>query len=238
MNKTLNQIMWASMNILIFSYIMSSMGLGSSYGPFMAITIPATAAYFGAIHSIYILLDNIIGDDGVIRYELSLPVPQSWIFLKYALENSFQAFVISSVQLPFGYVLLQGNLSLSVLAILKFYLMLLCISFFSGFFSIFVVSTVTNMYSGLDNAWMRLILPLWLFGCYNFSWQDLYAISPIMAYFSLLNPLTYALEGSRASLMFTESSLNYWHCFIALIFFTCVFGYIGIKRLMKQLDCL
>jgi len=238
LDKFINQSYWLIMNILIFTYVMPSMGLEKSYGAFMAITIPVTTAFFVSIHCIYSLLSDITSDGSNLRYELTLPIHQSWIFIKHALENAFQSFIIACVQLPIGYFLIGGSINLSILAVIKFYSVLLLTSIFSGFFSLFIVSMATNLSSGLDNVWMRIILPVWLFGCYNYPWQTSYNIAPWFGYISLLNPLTSASEGARSSLAFESSSLNYWYCVCSLIGFTALFGYIGIKRLMKRMDCL
>lgn len=237
-DKIINQLLWSSLNIIVFAYVMPHLGLQKDYGASNAIAMAASAAFFTSIQCMYQLLFDISSDGSNIRYELTLPIPQWAVFIKYALEYTLQSCIVSIITAPIGFALIWNQMTISILSLIKFYIMLMVISLFSGFFALFIVSMAKNIAQGLDNVWTRIIFPLWFLGCFQFSWQSLYEVSPAMAYLSLLNPLTYALEGSRASLMFAHNSPNYEYCTIALLFFTFLFGYIGIRRLMHQVDCL
>lgn len=237
-DKIINQLFWSSLNIIVFAYVMPHLGLQKDYGVFNALAMATSAAFFSSIQCMYTLLFDVTNEGSNLRYELTLPIPQWTVFAKYALEYTFQSCIVSMITAPIGFALIWNQMTFSTGGLLKFYVLLIAVSFFSGFFALFIISMAKNITQGLDNVWSRIIFPIWFLGCFQFSWQNLYDVSPIMAYVNLLNPLTYALEGSRAALMFTQSSLNYWYCIIALIFFALLFGYIGIIRLMKQTDCL
>jgi len=237
-DKIINNIVWTILNIIVFGFVMPKLGLPENFGTFIAITMPASAAFFISINCIYGLLYDVTSEGSNLRYELTLPIPQWITFAKYGIENAAQAFIVASAVFPAGYIIIWQQFSLTLLGLLKLYVMLFATSLFAGFFALFIVSHTKDFFGGLDNVWTRIIFPMWFLGGFQFAWLTLYKISPTFAYLNLLNPLTYALEGCRASIMYTDTSLSYSHCLLALIFFTILFGYIGIQRLKRRMDCL
>ena len=240
-DKIINHLYWVILSVIVFSYIMPqapSVGTSSDYGILIALSMPISAAFFGAINCMYGLLHDVTNEGSNLRYELTLPIPQWMVFVKYGLEISIQTFIATSVLFPVVYVMLFKQLTFTLFGIFKFYLILMSTSIFSGFFSVFIVSMAENIFQGLDNVWIRIVFPMWFLGCFQFSWSDLYTINPIIAYADLCNPLTWALEASRASIVSDVSILNFWLCIIVLLIFTLIFGYIGTQRLLKRMDCL
>lgn len=237
-DKMINSLIWSTLNIVIFTYIMPSLGLNKDFGTFMVATMPTSCAFFTTINSLYALLTDISGEGSNLTYELILPIPQWLVFTKYAFENMFQALAVSAMIIPIGKILLWNSFSLAYFSFFKFYFLLFVASIFFGFFSIFITSITKDIYSGLDNVWIRIIFPIWFLGGFQFSWKTLYGISPVLAYLNLLNPLTFALEGGRAAALHPDLSIPYWYCIGALLIFASIFGYIGIQNLKKRLDCL
>ncbi len=240
-DKIINHLFWVILNIAVFLYIMphaASVGTSSKYGILIALSMPISSAFFGAINCMYGLLFDVTNEGSNLRYELTLPIPQWLVFLKYGLEISIQTFISTIVLVPVVYVMLFNQCPFTIVGIAKFYLILIVTSIFSGFFSIFIVSMADNIAQGLDNVWIRIIFPMWFLGCFQFSWKDLYSINKIIAFLDLFNPLTYALEASRSSMIADSSILNYWFCILALLIFSIIFGYIGTQRLLKRMDCL
>ena len=240
-DKIINHLYWVILNIIVFSYIMphaTNVGTSSNYGILIALSLPVSSAFFGAINCMYGLLYDVTNEGSNLRYELTLPIPQWMVFFKYGLEIAIQTLIATSVLFPVVYVMLFKQLNFTLLGIFKFYLILMSTSLFSGFFSVFIVSMAENMFQGLDNVWIRIVFPIWFLGCFQFSWNDLYTINPIIAYVDLLNPLTWALEASRSSIVPDGSVLNFWLCIFSLFIFTLIFGYIGIQRLLKRMDCI
>lgn len=237
-DKIINNLVWSMLNIVVFTFIMPAIGISNNYGAFIAATMPISCAFFVSISATYVLLTDISSDGSNLQYELTLPINQWMIFARYAMENAYQAICSAILILPIGKLILWNNFSFAHFSFLKYYFLLLMVSLFSGFFSIFVVSITKDMYSGLDNMWTRIVFPMWFLGGFQFSWYTLHEVSPVLAYIGLLNPLTYALEGGRAAALDPAKSLPYWPCIFALLMFTTIFGYLGISNLKKRLDCL
>lgn len=237
-DKIINNTFWSALNIIIYTFVMPSMGLDASIGSFMAATLPISCAFFASINSIYAFLTDITSEGSALTYELTLPIPQWLVFTKYAFENMYQALITSLTILPVAVMILWHSFSFTHVSLVKFHFMLIIASLFFGFFSIFITSCCKNIYSGLDNIWTRIIFPLWFLGGFQFSWKTLYSVSPTLAYINLLNPLTYAMEGSRATLLDPALSIPYWLCIGMLLLFTGIFGYWATIILKKRLDCL
>lgn len=237
-DKIINQWVWASLNIVIFQFVMPNVGMPDNFGVFMALTLPASAAFFASINCMYGLLYDVTNEGSHLQYELTLPVPQWLAFAKYGIDSATQSFIISGCTFPLCYGLLHQYMQISLIGCIKLYIALFVTSIFSGFFALFIVSFTKDFFHGLDNVWIRVIFPMWFLGGFQFSWYTIYTLSKPLAYIALCNPLTYALEAGRASMILTSSSLPYAYCLIALITATIIIGFIGIQLLKKRMDCL
>ncbi|MBM17869.1 MAG: hypothetical protein CL947_02240 [Epsilonproteobacteria bacterium] len=236
-DKIINSLIFTSLNVIVFGHIMPAAGL-HDYGLFILGSLAASSSFFATINNIVGLVADIVDEGSKLKYELTLPIPQWLIFFKYALENMYQSFIISILVFPVGAMLIWTQISLQHFSFIKFYFALAVSCFFFGNFSICMASITRDIYSGIENIWLRIIIPMWFLGCFQFSWQHLYNISPTCAYINLLNPLTYALEASRSAVLDPSLSLPYWLCISALFIFSAIFGLLGIAKLKKRLDCL
>lgn len=236
-DKTINSIIWTIINVVVVAFIMPTVGL-HNFGPFILITTAASNSFFTANNSIPGFINEIVGDTSNLKYQLTLPI-QPWLtFTTYALESAYQGFISSFMVVPIGLVLLWNEYQFQYFCFFKFHFMLILVCLFSGFFALWMSHFVHDMFHELENLWGRIIFPLWFLGGFQFSWKGLYSITPVLAYINLLNPLTYALEGCRASTLDPALSLPYWNCVFALMGFTILFGYWGIINLKRRMDCL
>lgn len=236
-DQMLNGLIWGAINIGVFAYVMKTRGLGADYGPFILVTITSIQGFFIPVHNVIVLVSDMNDQGSNLHYELTLPTPQWLIFVKYAVANAYQGFITTLLMIPCGKILLWNSFSFHYFSFFKFYFILMVIALFSGFFALFLASRIHDLFK-IANMWQRVIFPIWFLAGFQFSWANLYEISPMLAYLNLLNPLTYALEGGRSAALDPALSLPYWYCVFALIFFTIIFGYFGILNMKKRLDCL
>ena len=156
--------------------------------------------------------------DRFIEYELTLPLPKFLVIAKIIVSFMIQLALVGLPLIFLGTVFLGKIFSLHnaswALSIITYFLTLL-------FYSLLFVYLAFN-YSYpwfTDNAWTRRLTPLFLTGCAYFTWYKLYAFNHFLAYFLLINPLTYVHEGLRAALLGQENFLSAWLCVPALICF-------------------
>jgi ABC-type polysaccharide/polyol phosphate export permease len=234
-NKIINCLIWTTITTLVFSWIMPTMGM-KGVGTFMLMSGAATWGFFSTIMNIAMVIGDLQGDK-TISYDLSLPLPQWMVFAKIAVSNAIISFVISLLVVPIGKIALWNDIDMTFFSPVKFYLIVLLASLFYGFFSLLIASITKDLYK-LDNIWLRIIFPMWFLGCYQFSWANLYSLSPKIANINLFNPITYIMEGARAASLDPSLSLPYWNCVGALCLSIVLAAIVGIHKMKKRLDCL
>lgn len=220
--------------IFVNAYLLTQFGVTKTFG---IMTLGGILAVTGIFEG-YNCIATLVGDlesDKITYYYATLPLPNWVIFFRLILSNAVLFMTLSLAILPMGKLLLWNTLILS--SINWFHLMVTIIfaSLFYGALVLFAASCAKGI-SALDNAWARLIFPLWFLGGFNFSWYSLYNTSPSLAMLDLMNPVIYITESYRSSLLGPEGWLPFWYCMGMIILLTIITGWIGIKRLKKQCD--
>lgn len=234
-SKVQNCVVWSMITTLVFHSIMPAMGL-TNFGPFILVTGAATWGLFAVMHNVATIIGDITGENSL-SYELTLPVPHWLIFVKIALVNMYQSFIFAMLVTPLGKLLLWNSLHFPHFCYIKFFLIISVANFFYGAFSLFLASITKNLYK-LDNVWLRVIFPMFYLGGYQFSWKMLYQFSPKLAYISLINPMMYILEGTRAATLDPSMSLPYWTCLAVSLCCGIAAMWLGIYKFKKRLDCI
>jgi len=218
------------------TYIMPLLGTVKEYGPFVGLGAIATSCLFNMYGIVTILVSDIRGDQ-IILYRLSLPVPSALVFVARAIVSACKVAVNGFVTAFFGIgiLVIGGRFSLEYFSFGKFLLFSIFLFLFVGFFTILMGSLVKNL-DRIGSVWTRMIYPLWFLGGAQFSWQVLYSFSPSLAYLSLANPFLYLMEGIHSATLNPAHYLNFWACLGMMIIFTIGCGFLGIRRLKKQLD--
>ncbi len=234
LDKIINLSIWVSCTAGIFGYIMPAFGLSANFGSFQLAGLIASAGLFEVFPSVMVLVKDFDGDR-VIDYHLTLPIPSWMILLKKLVYYAINCFSLCLGVIPIGKLVLWHQFDLSKIAIFPFLTMAVLISVFYGALTLWLASKVVNI-TKIGNVWMRFIFPLWFLGGFQFSWKVLHSIFPSFAYANLLNPLTYVMEGMRATLLGQEGYLNVWYCMAALVLFIVLCWWQASTRLKARLD--
>lgn len=233
--KAINCLIWTTITTLVFASLMPNTS-SATFGTFILMSGSATWGFFSTIKSVATVIGDLNGDK-TIFYELTLPLPQWMVFAKIGVINAIISFSTAIFIIPIGKLCLWNSIDLTQFHAMKFYFIIFLACLFYGFFSLLIASIIKSIYK-LDNIWTRIVFPMWFLGCYQFTWQNMYDISPKLAYLNLLNPVTYAMEGARAVSLDPSLSLPYWNCVAALCGFIIIAAFVGIKVMKKRLDCL
>lgn len=236
LDRFFNACIWVILTIIVFQYIFPNLGLSEDYGAFMACANAINWGFFEVMENVSRLIADLDGERSI-SYDLTLPLPQWMVFCRIALTNALQAMAVSVFILPLSMIVLWNNFPLIHFSCIKMFLIFSISNLFYGFFSLWVTSLIPNL-SGMTNIWMRLIFPLWWLGGYQFSWNTMNSVSPVTAKLMLINPILYTSEGMRAAVLGQEGYLPFWVSFFALVVATLMVGFIGVKKMMKRLDCL
>ncbi|MBD3231640.1 hypothetical protein GF322_03175 [Candidatus Dependentiae bacterium] len=230
----IDNFIWISCMVIISAYVLPKLGIIEEYGVFIAMGSLASLVFF----EIYITSTNFLSDlegNQEITYLITLPLPSWLIFIKQALGYAYRTMIIMPIILLLCKILLWNKVNFDHFSLIKFFLIFIILNFFGGIFSLFL-SSMAEKIKTLNTAFIRILMPLWFFGSSQYSWKTLYSISPKFAYLNLLNPLTYAFEGIRNSILGSTGNINFWYCFWALVFFSLFLGFWSIKKMHKMLD--
>lgn len=235
-DKLINLCIWVASSAFVATYILPFFGMSANYGLFLLVGLCASAGLFEVFPSAAKLVDDIKGDQ-VILYHMTLPLPSALVILRLMIMNALSAVILGLAVLPLGKLLLWNHFNMANLNVIKFLIIFILASAFYGSYTIFIATRVPDM-TKIGNVWMRFVYPLWFLGGYQFSWQSLRKIVPLLAYLNLANPIVYIMEGVRASILGQEGFLNFWLCCCMVILF-CFFSiWLGIRLMKQRLDVL
>lgn len=232
-DKLINLFIWVFITLIVMGYIMPAFGL-TNFGPFQLAGLIASAGLFEVYPSAMSLVGDFSGDR-VISYHLTLPLPPWLVLLKTITYYALNALTLSLCVIPMGKLVLWNQFDLTAISWPHFAFFILLVALFYGVFTLWIASKSESV-DKMGNVWMRFIFPMWFLGGFQFSWQALYNIMPGLAYVGLVNPMTYVMEGVRATVLGQTGYLSFWLAAIVLLFFIIGFGYSAITRLKVRLD--
>ena len=174
--------------------------------------------------------------DKTISYDLTLPLPHWMIMVRIAVTSALQFIAVAILIIPMAKILLWNQFSFEHVSWFKVSVLFLIVHIFYGYLALCIASYMKNLWS-LDNIWCRIIFPFWWLGGFQFNWETLHAVSPMIAYVNLANPLTLCFEGIRSAMLGQEGYVSFWLCCLGLIIWTIIVAYVGTRKMMRRLDC-
>ncbi len=233
-DKLINLCIWVSSIALVFTYLMPLLGLGGTFSSFMLAGLCASAGLFDVFPSAVNFVSDLEGDQ-IISFYCTLPIPTWLVLMRSIIYYSINSAILMACVLPIGKILMWYHFDMSTIQFGKFAIMFVLTSLFYGAFTLMVASRVRKM-EKIGNIWMRMVYPLWYVGCFQFSWYVLYNAFPSFAYFDLLNPLTYIMEGNRAAILGDDGYLPFCISVSVLLLFVALFMWQGIRSIKRRLD--
>lgn len=221
--------------VVVFGYFVPSMGMESSYGLFITVGAIASFGIFDIIGQSSVLISDIQGDR-TISYLLLLPISPSAIFCSIAISWSLQSLMLAIPLYFVGKLLFWQQFGLNEITWHQLFLMMLTVNVFFGFFALWIAS-VLHKVRDISRIYFRFLNPLFVFGCYFYTWQVAFDLSPVIGYLFLMDPFSYVMEISRTAILGQEGYLPFWLSFGALWIFIFACGFHAIRRLKYVLDC-
>lgn len=234
-NKLIDNTIVLIANLIVMGEILPYFGLAPNFDAFMLAGNIAAVGAFEAYSGVAKLISDIDSDKKIISYELTLPMPSWLTFMHTIISLASQMFIMSFFMTFFGMLFLGSHLPLAQISFIGLLIILVINNIFYATWCILITSMVKDI-TVLESAWTRFVFPLWIFGGFQFSWAALHAVFPRASYIGLLNPILYITEGFRDAMGIEGDFISLRLCLAALISFTMLFGWWGIKRLKKRLD--
>ncbi len=232
-DKLVNLFIWVGITLVVMGYIMPAFGL-TNFGPFQLAGLIASAGLFEVYPSAMSLVQDFSGDR-IISYHLTLPLPSWLVLIKTITYYALNALTLSLCVIPMGKLVLWNQFDLTAVSWPHFLFFMVLVSVFYGVFTLWIASRAESI-EKMGNVWMRFIFPMWFLGGFQFSWKALYSVFPALGYVGLINPMTYVMEGTRATVLGPSGYLPFWVTALAVLICILGFGYNAIKRIKRRLD--
>jgi len=162
-----------------------------------------------------------------IEVRLLAPIENDWIAIEKVLFGATQAIVAGLAVIPAAWVLLRPGLELTLPSPLTFVVVTLLVALFSACGGLALGCSIGQTQIGL--MFSMVLTPMIFFGCTYYPWSAL-ANFPILQKVVLVNPLVYASEGLRGTLVPQFPHLPLIAVLLALLIFDSLLLMVGLRQ--------
>lgn len=233
-DKIINAVFWVVPTTTVAHHILPCLGLPKTFGVFLAMGTIAACGFFETIKQMTLVLKDFENENKT-SYYLTLPLPNWLLWIRTGLYFTANSLFISVASFLACKAILWNHLNFQTINYLELITALIAVNFFSGFFTLFLISITKNV-DTIRNTTMRLLYPLWILGAFYYSWKEINTCYPWLGNLLLFNPYTYATEAIRAAVLGHHGYLPFWYCIGALTLFGIFFALFGITKLRQRLD--
>ncbi|HEV2351143.1 MAG TPA: ABC transporter permease [Terriglobia bacterium] len=185
--------------VFVFGQIMTRSGLmADSYKSLLLPGIIAISMVMSGIQAVAMPLIAEFQFTREIEDRLLAPINVRWLAVEKVVAGMVQAMVAGLVVIPTGWLMMSPGVDLSFRTPISFLLIALLVALFSSAGGLLLGCSVGQTEIGL--MFSLVLAPLISFGCAYYPWSALKSF-PILQKVVLLNPLVYASEGLRGSLV-------------------------------------
>ena len=221
---------------LLFVFIFGKVMVGSGYLPpaYKSLLLPGIIAISMVFTGIWAVAMPLIAEfqwTHEIEDRLLAPIGVAWIAIEKIIAGMLQALVAGLVVIPLAWLVLRPGIEISIASPLTFAAILVLIATFSACGGLALGCTINQQHIGL--MFGMVITPMIFFGCAYYPWSALKTF-PILQKAVLINPLVYASEGMRATLVPQFPHLPVTAVLAALIFFDVLLLVVGLRQFEKK----
>jgi ABC-2 type transport system permease protein len=188
---------------LMFVFIFGRVMVGSGYLPpeYKSLLLPGIMAISMVSAGIWAVAMPLIAEfqfTHEIEDRLLAPMDISWLAIEKVVAGMLQALAAGLAVIPAGWVLLRPGIELSLYDPLLFVGVALLVALFSASGGLVLGCSVGQAQVGL--MFSMVVAPMIFFGCTYYPWSALKSF-PVLQTAVLLNPMVYASEGLRGTLV-------------------------------------
>jgi ABC-2 type transport system permease protein len=218
--------------VFIFGRVMVASGfLPATYKSLLLPGIIAISMVFTGIWAVAMPLIAEFQWTREIEDRLLAPIAVPWIAIEKVLAGVLQALVSGLIVIPLAWLVLRPGVEISISSPLTFAVILVLIAIFSAAGGLALGCTINQQHIGL--MFGMVITPMIFFGCTYYPWSALKTF-PILQKAVLINPLVYASEGMRATLVPQFPHLPVTAVLAALLFFDVLLLVVGLRQFEKK----
>ena len=221
---------------LLFVFIFGRVMVGSGYMPeqYKSLLLPGIIAISMVFTGIWAVTMPLIAEfqwTREIEDRLLAPIDISWIAIEKIIWGMIQAIMAGLIVIPMAWLVLRPGVDIHVVAPLEFIAIILLVAAFSACGGLALGCSINQQHVGL--MFGMVITPMIFFGCAYYPWSALKTF-PILQKIVLINPLVYASEGLRGTLVPQSPHLSGTAVLGALFFFDLLLLIVGLRQFEKK----
>jgi len=221
---------------LMFVFIFGRVMVSSGYMPpqYKSLLLPGIMAISMVFTGVWAVAMPLIGEFQFTREiedRLLAPIEISWLAIEKVFFGTFQALIAGLAVIPAGWLLLRPGVGLNLRSPLSFACVTLLVALFSACGGLALGCSMSQNHIGL--MFSLVLTPMIFFGCTYYPWSAL-AHFPILQRVVLVNPLVYASEGLRGTLVPQFPHLPVLAVFVALTVFDALFLGVGLRQFHRK----
>jgi ABC-2 type transport system permease protein len=220
------------MFVFIFGRVMVSSGfLPPAYKSLLIPGIMAISMVFSGVWSVAMPLIAEFQFTREIEDRLLAPIQISWLAIEKVAFGTMQSLLSGLAVIPAAWLLLRPGVDLHMRSPLAFVVVTLLVALFSSCGGLALGCSVDQTHIGL--MFSLVLTPMIFFGCTYYPWSALNNF-PVLQKLVLINPLVYASEGLRGTLVPQFPHLSLVAVLIALAIFDVLLLSLGLHRFRKK----
>jgi len=220
------------MFVFIFGRVMVSSGfMASSYKSLLLPGIMALSMIFTGVWAVAMPLIGEFQFTHEIEDRLLAPIENDWLAIEKVLFGAAQAIVAGLAVIPAAWLLLRPGVEMSLSSPLMFALITVLVAVLSASGGLALGCSISQTQIGL--MFSMVLTPMIFFGCTYYPWSAL-ASFPILQKIVLVNPLVYASEGLRGTLVPQFPHLPIIVVIVGLLVFDSLLLMIGLRQFRKK----
>jgi len=220
---------------MMFVFIFGRVMVRSGYMPdsYKSLLLPGIMAISMIFTGVWAVAMPLIGEfqfTHEIEDRLLAPIENSWLAIEKVLFGAAQAVVAGLAVIPAAWLLLRP-VELNLLSPVTFAGVTLLVALLSASGGLALGCSVSQTQIGL--MFSMVLTPMIFFGCTYYPWSALGSF-PILQKVVLVNPLVYASEGLRGTLVPQFPHLPVLAVIVALVIFDAFFLMFGLRQFRKK----
>ena len=220
------------MFVFIFGLVMVSSGyMPAAYKSLLLPGIMAISMVFTGVWAVAMPLIAEFQFTREIEDRLLAPMEISWLAIEKVFFGTMQALLAGLVVVPAAWLLLRPGVEFNLNSPLSFAAVTLLVALFSACGGLALGCSISQTHIGL--MFSMVLTPMIFFGCTYYPWSAL-AHFPILQKIVLVNPLVYASEGLRGTLVPQFPHLPVVAVLIVLTIFDALFLAAGLRQFRRK----
>jgi len=217
---------------LMFVFIFGRVMVGSGYLPpsYKSLLLPGIMAICMVGTGIWAVAMPLIAEfqfTHEIEDRLLAPMEISWLAVEKVVAGTLQSLAAGLMVIPAAWLLLRPGVDLRIPHPLPFAAVAVLVALFSATGGLALGCSMEQTHIGL--MFSLIVAPMIFFGCTYYPWSALEKF-PLMQKAVLVNPLVYASEGLRGTMVPQFPHLSMLAVVVALLFFNAFLLFTGLRK--------